>query len=129
MELKEHLMRQIAFSRATFGPGRRTEGVIDHIHKELVEVEQSGGSPSEWVDVVILALDGLTRALIEEGLDHLAGDGTPPHEIIGKVPGYAAHEAVRLIRSKQSINEMRNWPDRRTAAPNKAIEHNRSKED
>ena len=33
-----HLTRQAAFSRATFGPGARTKGVIDHVKKELAEV-------------------------------------------------------------------------------------------
>jgi hypothetical protein len=63
MDLKQHLIRQMAWSHATFGPGERTQGVIDHIKKELVEVERANGDSSEWVDVVILALDGLTRRL------------------------------------------------------------------
>ncbi len=63
MNLKQHLIRQMAFSHATFGPGERTEGVIDYIRKELIEVEEADGESSEWVDVVILALDGLTRRL------------------------------------------------------------------
>jgi hypothetical protein len=53
----------MAFSHATFGPGERMDGVIDHIRKELIEVEGCNGESSEWVDVVILALDGLTRRL------------------------------------------------------------------
>jgi len=64
MGLKQHLLRQMAFSRATFGPGRRTNGVLDHIAKELDEVARSGGHSSEWVDLVILSLDGLTRSLL-----------------------------------------------------------------
>ena len=63
MDLKQHLLRQMAFSHATFGPGTRTNGVVDHIRKELVEVLESNGSADEWVDVVILGLDGLTREL------------------------------------------------------------------
>lgn len=48
-DLVQHLRRQIAFSLATFGPGDRTEGVVDHITKELAEVLQSGGALDEGV--------------------------------------------------------------------------------
>lgn len=54
-DLVTHLHRQIAFSERTFGPGERTEGVVDHITKELAEVLAGGGELEEWVDVVIVA--------------------------------------------------------------------------
>jgi hypothetical protein len=41
MDLKQHLIRQMAFSHATFGPGERRDGVIDHIRKELIESRPS----------------------------------------------------------------------------------------
>lgn len=116
MDLKQHLIRQMAFSHATFGHGPRTAGVIDHIRKELDEVAESGGSPEEWVDVVILALDGLTRSVIFDS-DTPRGD-----------PDYAASLCTRLISAKQAKNESRVWPDWRTADPNKAIEHDRREE-
>lgn len=111
-DLSEHLCRQIAFSRATFGPGQRTAGVIDHIRKELVEVEEAGGAPEEWVDVVILALDGLTRSILYAPLGFSSTDE-------------AAAQAAHMIREKQGINELRRWPDWRTAKPSTAIEHER----
>jgi dATP/dGTP diphosphohydrolase len=114
MDLKQHLLRQMAFSHATFGPGERMDGVIDHIRKELEEVEQSGGSSSEWVDVVILALDGLTRQLA-----YCSGQRDDPTHI--------ASMACNIIESKQSRNEARDWPDWRTAEPGKAIEHVRGR--
>lgn len=110
MDLNEHLKRQMAFSRATYGPGERTSGVVDHIRKELVEVEESGGEPEEWVDVVILALDGLWRSL--EARD-AAWNG------LSKI-------ACGLIYTKQGRNEQRDWPDWRSAPKDKAIEHVRS---
>ena len=59
-----HLARQAEWSAATFGPGSREKGVTDHIRKELVEVADAT-SPAEkqkeWIDVVILALDGAWR--------------------------------------------------------------------
>lgn len=107
LNLEEHLKRQIAFSRATFGPGERRKGVVDHIRKKLEEIESGNGDPVEWVDVVILALDGLTRKLIAEGLSH----------------DRAAYSACLMIISKQGRNEVRDWPDWRTSDPDKAIEH------
>ncbi len=118
MDLEQHLIRQMVWSKATFGPGPRTEGVLDHIKKEISEVRDSGGAASEWVDLVILSLDGLTREL-------WAGkDSSYPF-----YAGVAAKEAVEMIVNKQSKNERRDWPDWRTADPNKAIEHERGKHD
>lgn len=39
MNLLEHLRRQQRFSKKTFGPGQRTEEVLDRIRKELQEIE------------------------------------------------------------------------------------------
>jgi len=111
MDLEQHLLRQMAFSHATFGPGRRTEGVTDHICKELAEVAACDGLPAEWVDEVILALDGLTRSLAY-GKD---GERNDPEQV--------ARNACHLIARKQTKNEGRIWPDWRTAEPGKAIEH------
>jgi Protein of unknown function (DUF550) len=133
MNLEEHLKRQIAFSRATFGPGERTAGVIDHIRKELVEVEElifacddygqekdGLDRGAEWVDVVILALDGLTRSLLEWQLDN-SFEGDLDIEKTAKL-------ACEMILEKQNRNELRTWPDWRKADPNKAIEHDRTKD-
>jgi hypothetical protein len=121
MDLKEHLLRQMAFSHATFGPGERTQGVIDHIRKELIEVENSNGSALEWVDIVILALDGLTRELM-----YTSGVG---HDLPLRHPDPAgrAELACQMILHKQAINEARDWPDWRKAPAGRAIEHDRSK--
>ena len=119
MDLVQHLLRQMAFSHATFGPGRRTEGVIDHIEKEIKEVRASGGTPEEWVDLVKLALDGLTRAIIY-------GDDEDPHKRGN--PKNAAEYACFLIEEKQGINEARDWPDWRTTPKDRAIEHLRPEE-
>lgn len=110
MDLKQHLIRQMAFSHATFGPGERTAGVIDHIRKELDEVIAANGESSEWVDVVILALDGLTRRLAYSNGER-------------RDPGEVAAMACRMIEGKQSRNEARTWPDWRTVPAGKAIEH------
>lgn len=108
MDLAEHIRRQMAFSIATFGPGERREGVTDHIKKELTEIAECDFPPHEWVDVVILALDGYWRSVV-------AVDATPWHS----VPDYM----VRHLLMKQGENEQRHWPDWRTAEPDKVIEH------
>lgn len=103
-DLVAHLHRQREFSERTFGPGARTAGVLDHIRKELTEVEADPGDVFEWVDLVILALDGAWRA------------------------GHAPRAIVDALVAKQTRNEGRSWPDWRTADPGKAIEHDRSGE-
>lgn len=113
MNLEQHLLRQMAWSHATFGPGERTAGVLDHIRKELVEVETAGGDASEWVDVVILALDGLTRRLAFTN-----GKRADPRVV--------AEVACNMIVGKQARNEARVWPDWRSAPTDKAIEHDRT---
>ena len=98
-DLLAHLERQRVWSEKTFGPGERTEGVIDHIRKELIEIEANPVDVSEWIDVVILALDGAWRA------------------------GWEPWHIVAALIAKQEKNEKRQWPDWRTAEPGKAIEH------
>lgn len=117
LNLQTHLVRQMEFSHDTFGPGVRTTGVIDHIRKELVEVETSSATRAEeWVDVVILAIDGLTRELA-----FAASDKRRDLQLTAAL-------ACKLISEKQARNEARTWPDWRAADPDKAIEHDRSGE-
>jgi hypothetical protein len=110
MDLMQHLLRQMAWSHATFGPGTRTEAVIDHLRKELQEVIDSNGEPHEWVDVVVLALDGLTRQIA-----YCNGERADPKSV--------AYAVCCMIEGVQGRNEARTWPDWRTAAQDKAIEH------
>jgi hypothetical protein len=119
MNLQQHLIRQMAFSKATYGPGTRTNGVLDHMVKEIEEVRESNGSSDEWVDLVILALDGLTRQLAFCN-EHDRRISTS-HEI--------ASRACAIIQGKQDRNENRDWPDWRTMSQDKAIEHDRTKDE
>ncbi|MEM9355204.1 MAG: dATP/dGTP pyrophosphohydrolase domain-containing protein [Pseudomonadota bacterium] len=105
MDLIAHMKRQRAFSKATFGPGERTAGICDHIRKDLNEIQSAQSRVTraeEYVDVVLLALDGLWRA------------GLQPDEI------------AEAIEAKQTQNEMHNWPDWRTAPTDQATEHIRT---
>lgn len=101
-DLVAHIERQQRFSIKTFGPGHRTKGVCDHIRKELNEVEKEPLDLEEWIDVIMLGLDGAWRT------------GYPPEQI------------AEMLETKLAKNETRSWPDWRTADPDKAIEHNRT---
>lgn len=101
-DFRAHLVRQRAISEGTFGPGARTAGVLDHIRKELLEIEEHPADLSEWIDVVILALDGAWRA------------------------GHSPEQIIETLVFKQAKNEARTWPDWRTAPLDRAIEHERS---
>jgi len=94
-----HLLRQHSFSQQTFGPGSRLAGVLDHIRKELVEVEAEPQDMSEWADLVILAFDGALRQ------------------------GHDPQKLLDAIQAKQTKNEGRVWPDWRTQPADRAIEH------
>lgn len=96
------LIAQQAFSEAAFGPGERSDGVCDHIEKELAEVRAKPHDLSEWIDIATLALDGAWRA------------GHRPEAI-------ASGLATKLRR-----NMARTWPDWRQAELGKAIEHDRT---
>lgn len=114
LDLVAHLKRHIAFSRATFGPHDRSGCVADHIRLELIEIDDAEGpaeKAKEWVDVVLLALDGLWRSLEATGVG------------LDVIPEIMCHK----IERKQYLNEMREWPDWRTAPPG-PIEHIRSNE-
>ena len=95
----DHLTRQMLWSEKTFGPGRRTLGVTEHIAKELDEIRADPLDLGEWVDVIILAFDGAWRA------------------------GHQPQQVIDAIKAKQARNEARTWPDWRTLSEDQAIEH------
>lgn len=98
--LIDMLAAQKEWSTQAFGPGFRG-GVIDHIKKEIKEVEEAPYDIEEWIDLVILAFDGAWRA------------GATPEEI------------VAVLQGKYKKNRERSWPDWRTLPKDKAIEHHR----
>lgn len=98
-DLIAHLRRQRDFSLRTFGPGARLQGVLDHIRKELIEIEEHPHDIMEWIDLILLGLDGAWRS------------------------GHSPETIAAALEAKQSKNERRTWPDWRTAEPSKAIEH------
>lgn len=99
LDLVAHLHRQRAFSLRTFGPGARPGMNVAHIRKELIEIEDNPGDLMEWLDVVLLAFDGALRA------------------------GFTPAEIGLGLATKLTRNELRTWPDWRTAEPGEPIEH------
>lgn len=97
-DLVTHLKRQTIFSKKVFGPGPRVKGITDHIRKELEEVEAEPTS-LEWIDIVILALDGAWRA------------------------GYTPEQIATAIEKKQIKNENRKWPNWKKFGQDQPIEH------
>ena len=86
MNLIDYIERQRQWSLKTFGDGRRTKGITSHIKKELQEIESNPTDVIEWIDVVILALDGAWRS------------------------GHTAEEIVEGMQNKQGINFKRIYP-------------------
>ena len=84
-ELIDYLDRQMVWSRETFGVGKRTLGIVDHIRKELEEIIKDPCDVEEWCDVIILALDGAWRA------------------------GHSSKEIWESLRVKQIRNFDREW--------------------
>ena len=103
-DIVSYLHRQWAWSKETFGPALRTKGIVQHITKELREIEAEPHDLAEWVDVIILAMDGFWR------------HGGKPEDLLP------------AMQAKQDRNFARTWPDWRTIGEDQAIEHDRSGE-
>src|SRR5688500_15233123 len=89
MNLQNYLSRQLVWSLKTFGEGKRTEGILKHIEKEIAEVRAAPNSyqrMAELGDIAILALDGMWRQ------------------------GFSAKEICDYLQSKQDLNRTRVYP-------------------
>lgn len=95
---------QRAWSDETFGPGERAKGVVKHIGKELAEIEADPSDIKEWVDVIILAIDGATRQ------------------------GHSGTDLLDAYHAKMQENQQREWPDWRLFSEDEPIEHVRASE-
>lgn len=94
------IKEQREWSDRTFGPGTRLRGVLNHIRKELAEVEESCGKDiTEWVDIMVLAVDGATRS------------------------GHKPEDLLNAYAEKMAENYQREWPDWRDFSEDEPIEH------
>jgi hypothetical protein len=94
--------RHWEWSRQTFGPGRQTGGLTEHIEKELAEIRSKPDDLAEWIDVMTLALDGYLRH------------------------GGSVATILRDLEAKQATNRARRWPA--PTGRDEAVEHDRSDE-
>lgn len=95
--LADVLITQIDWSRRTFGEGKRTAGITAHIAKELDEIRADPSDLTEWIDVIILAMDGYWRH--------------------GGMPANLLED----IRRKQAINLARRYP--KPTTQDEPVEH------
>lgn len=85
MNIRKLIKRQRRWSIETFGSGNRTEGVLRHIEREIAEVRAQPQDLEEWIDLVLLALDGAWRT------------GASPKQI------------MKALVAKQDKNFKRKW--------------------
>lgn len=85
-EFGEWIENQRTWSEATFGRGDRAAAILSHIECEVKEVRQCPSDLEEWVDIILLSIDGARRQ------------------------GYTGVEIVSAILEKQGINKRRSWP-------------------
>lgn len=105
---EDYLRRHVEWGHATFGTpadGRGPLGPLDHLKKELGEIAHDPFDQKEWIDAIILSIDGFLRA------------------------GGKLTMVLPMMLAKQQKNAGRDWPDWRGMDPNKAIEHVRTDEE
>lgn len=98
-DLADFISAHRDWSRETFGPDQRTESIVNHIKKELDEILENPTDLTEWIDVMILAIDGAWRA------------------------GHDPKQIVLALVNKSLVNMHRKWPDWRTLEPGAPTEH------
>jgi len=102
MNLIPYIERHREWSMATFGDGVSTIRLITHITKELHEIEAAPYDLEEWIDVIILAIDGACRI------------GCTPYQI------------ANALQVKQDKNKTRRYVV--PTDPNQPAEHDRTKD-
>ena len=85
MNLFHFINKQIRWSANTFGRTPRLKGILTHIRKEVQEIEEKPADLSEWIDVMILAIDGAWRQ------------------------GFTPHQICKALEEKQLKNFGRVW--------------------
>lgn len=100
-DLLAYLTDSQDWSKATFGPPtpQSYKSILAHIEEEVEEVRKDPYDIEEWMDIVILGLDGAFRS------------GATPEKI------------CTTLQKKLFKNQNRQWPDWRTAEPGKPINH------
>lgn len=103
MDLVDYINRHRRWSETTFKSGARTGGLVAHILKECEEILAKPDDLEEWIDVIILAIDGAWRS------------------------GHTAEEISGMLELKLHKNQQRRW--KVTEDPNVPNEHVRTDEE
>ena len=96
---QDTLREQSDWFVTTFGPGMRTKGLVEHIKKELEEIEAEPTDLEEWIDVLILAFEGAWRT------------------------GASEQQVLQKYNEKLRKNFARQWPNWEDYDEDHAIEH------
>ena len=91
------------WSTRTFGQHKNHMKIINHIRKEAIEASHAPTDPEEWVDMILLALDGLSR-----------------------ICGLSGAEIIEQIAAKNDKNHQREWPPVQEVHDDHPIEHVKS---
>lgn len=83
----DFLLRKREWSLRTFGADYPLHKVLAHLHKEIEEIRQEPCDLTEWIDAILLSIDGFWRA---------GGD---------------LRQLEEMLRTKHAINEWREWPE------------------
>lgn len=83
----------------TFGPGNRTSGTIDHIKRELIEIEENPFDIYEWFDIIMLSINGAIRH------------------------GHSSQDIINAFHKKFEINKNRKWKNFEDVPEGEAITH------
>ena len=105
VDFLDYVIRHQYWSQRAFGPARPKTDVprlLSHIRKELVEIEQHPQDCEEWVDPIILCIDGAWRS------------------------GHSAYTIASTLKRKQEKNMIRKWTI--PSDPTTPIEHDRTAE-
>lgn len=93
--LASFMGRAAEWSDRVFGEGPRTQRLCNYIRRELAEVEANPMDAVEWVDVIMLAMDGFRRVYQAQS------SGGSPEE--------AASCLMEELDSKLAACELREW--------------------
>ena len=93
--------RHANWSRKTFGPDseRGAIGPLNHLEKEIKEVQEAPGDIYEYVDCLLLVMDASRRA------------------------GFDQKQLIHAAYQKLEENKNRSWPDWKTSSLDNPMEH------
>jgi len=93
MTIKRYIRHLHKWAVKMFGEGPRVEPVLKHIESELAEIRGNPTDIMEWVDVIMLAMDGACRA------------------------GHSPKEISDALQAKLVLNRIREWDAPREGEP------------